>query len=607
MLMRLIRHFNLTKLTGLFILIVIVSKVVSNEGWKGSRDVINGDVRGYYAYLPALLINDDLKFDDLEVYKMKNPGYHVWTSEAEDGTRFVKYTCGMAMMYSPFFIVANSVAEPLGAKADGFSYPYRIALIISSLFYMLIGVVFLTKFLKRYFSDHVVSIALIILFLGTNLFQYETKHLTYSHGYSFALISLFMYASVCWLDKQKIKWAIWMGLSAGLLVLIRPIDILFLSLVVLFGVSSFDNLKDRFSLLWKHKLHVILFVACAFLMIIPQLLYFKYISGSFIFYSYDEESFFFLKPHLYDTLFSFRNGWLIYSPIMVFSIFGLFFVRKKAKEFTWFMLLIPILYYYVISSWWCWWYAGFGNRAFINLYPLLAISLCAFIVWVQSKNRISRWVFNGVIIYLIGLNAFQNYQFEKGIIHWGYMSKDAYVDAWGRSETSQLQSLYLHVPDLQKAKQGRDVVSVPNVNTIRSIKNSFEHVTKADSNYYIYAQSMHPFTGEKSLYYPENTEYIANTKFKVPKNATHIYVSYKLRRNDAVLAVLQGDNHPYYFLSGDIMDLGDGWEKMELFAKLPKERPDIMNFYIWNKGLHEMFLDDLEIEILNFAYKDIEY
>ena len=160
----------LTKITGVFILITILFTIVSQQKWDEYNGVIGADVRGYYAYLPALFINDDLKFEDKEVYKIEH-GYAVWLSEDTTGQRFIKYTCGMSIMYSPFFLTAHGLAESLGAEPDGFSWPYKVGLIISSLFYLIIGIVFLSKLLLRFFDDRVVSVALLILYLGTNLFS----------------------------------------------------------------------------------------------------------------------------------------------------------------------------------------------------------------------------------------------------------------------------------------------------------------------------------------------------------------------------------------------------------------------------------------------------
>jgi hypothetical protein len=606
--MGILRTLSLTKLTGLFIAIVIISKIVANGDWKNDQSIIGGDVRGYYAYLPALFINNDLKFQDLEVYKMTRPGYQVWTKQTKDGTRFIKYTCGMAIMYSPFFFIADALASNLGAAPDGFSWPYRIALIVASIFYLLVGLIFLSKFLLRFFSEYSVSIALIVLFLGTNLYNYETKHLTYSHGYSFALISLFLYAALSWFESFRIRWAIWMGVSFGLMVLIRPIDIIFISFVILYGVTTIVDFKSRLRLLWKYKLHIAVFMLLSFLMVLPQLLYFNYISGNFLFYSYNDESFFFGNPHLYDTLFSFRNGWLIYSPILILAIIGLFFIRKKSNALFSFTIITSITYFYTIASWWCWWYVGFGNRAFINLYPILAIGLCTFIELVNKKGIAIRWALNSIIIGLITLNAFQSYQFENNIIHWGYMSKEAYIDAWGRTQPSQTQQMFLHVPDLEAAKKGENLVSVPNIKILKHIKNNFETDSNTDSLLLLNVQNNDSYSGNRALYYPKMSEYIANTTFTVPENSTHVHISFKVKREDKILAVVEGVDHPFYFLSSEIVTLENDWEQVELFAKLPKDnKVKQLMFYAWNKCLLPVCIDDLEIKLVNFTYNDLEY
>lgn len=607
--MSFLKKNSITKITGVFILLTIIFTIVSQEKWDKPNGVIGADVRGYYAYLPALFIHNDLKFENLEVYKNEK-GYEVWTSRGKDGKTFIKYTSGMAIMYSPFFVVTHSLAESLGAKADGFSYPYKIGLIIASLFYLVIGLIFLSKLLLRYFEDRVVSIALLILYLGTNLFEFSTGHLALSHSYSFALITVFLFCSLKWLDAPKLKWAIWMGISGGLMLLIRPIDIIFLSFIIFVNVNSFESLNSRFKLLWNYRLHALIFMAFVMLILLPQLLYYKHVFGKFIYYSYTKEGFFFLEPHLFDTIFSYRNGWLVYSPIMILAIIGFFFTKRYSKQFTWFSPIAFLVYFYIISSWWCWWYAGFGNRAFINVYPILAVPLCAFIAFALSRKLLVRLGFHVVVLALILFNFFQSYQFENGIIHWGYMSKEAYWDAWGRSHVSQLQELYLRKPDLNHALEGRDVISVPVVDTLLLIDNSFEKLSPSDTSSYPFAQNKVSYTGKKSLFFDEGTAYMLNTKFNVPKETTHIYISYKLRRSDAIVAVLEGsEEKPFYFLSGDIFEVDNGWEKMEMFAPLPREnkdKPDSLTFYLWNKAAKEIYVDDLEIRCFNVSYKEVE-
>ena len=56
-------------------------------------------------------------------------------------------------------------------------------------------------------------------------------------------------------------------------------------------------------------------------------------SGHFIFDPYKGEGFDFLRPNIYKAWFDFANGWLIYTPIMAFSIIGWFILRKQMPGF----------------------------------------------------------------------------------------------------------------------------------------------------------------------------------------------------------------------------------------------------------------------------------
>jgi hypothetical protein len=605
--MRFLQKNSLTKITGAFILFAIVFTIVSQEQWNKDNGVIAADARGYYAYLPALFIHNDLKFENYEDYKI-DKRYEVWVMEDESGTKYIKFTCGMSIMYSPFFLISHGLAESLGEEANGFSYPYKIGLVVSSIFYLFIALLFLSKLLLRYFEDRVVSICLLILFLATNLYVFETEFMTQSHGYSFALLTVFMYSCVKWLDAPKIKWAIWMGITGGLMFLIRPIDIIFLTFILLFNIKSLKDLTERFKLIWTYKLQALLFLGLFLLMIAPQLLYYKHIFGSFIYYSYTKEGFFFLSPHLFDTVFSYRNGWLVYSPVMILSLIGFFFVKRYSKEFSWFSPLAFLIYFYLISAWWCWWYAGFGNRAFINLYPILAIPLCAFISFALSKKLFVRVGLNVLVLSFIVLNVFQSYQFKQRIIHWGSMTKDAYWDAFGRTKNSQLQVLYLRQPDLLEAQKGKNIVSVPVVKTLSSFKNSFEHVKPSDSSYYPYLQDNQGYSSNKALHFKKGIPFMMKTEVTVPKNTTHVFITCKIKRTGEVIAVLDGkEKMPYYFVSEDIVNFDKGWEELKLFAPFPNmNKSQLLYFYLANKSMAEIDIDDLEVKFLSLSYKKVE-
>src|SRR5690606_13971675 len=121
-----------------------------------------------------------------------------------------------------------------GYKQDGFSKPYLVALSMSSLFYLLLALIFLRKTLLLYFSDLVVAITLLVIFFGTNVWNYFTFDACFSHAYSFSVITMFIYTSISWLNTTKRKYALWATLFFGLMILIRPIDIIFIFFPLLF-------------------------------------------------------------------------------------------------------------------------------------------------------------------------------------------------------------------------------------------------------------------------------------------------------------------------------------------------------------------------------------
>ena len=293
---------------------------------------------------------------------------------------------------------------------------------------------------------------------------------------------------------------------------------------------------------------------------------------------------------------------------MILSLIGFLFVKRYAKQFTWFTPLAFLIYFYLISAWWCWWYAGFGNRAFINLYPILAIPLCSLIAYIYSKKRFFRIGLNVFILTFIIFNVFQSYQFEMRIIHWGGMTKDAYWDAFGRTKNSQLQELYLRKPDLLEAQKGKNVVSVPVIKKLSSTTNGFEHVTPSDSSYYPFVRSNRSFSGNKSLYFKKGIPFMMKTKVNIPKNTTHVFVTCKIKKTGEVIAVLDGkEKMPYYFASEEIDGSEKGWEELKLFAPFPKmNTSQLVYFYLANKSMEPIHIDNLKIEFLNMTYKKIE-
>ena len=370
---------------------------------------------------------------------------------------------GMSYLYSPFFLIAHTYASfSPNFVANGFSKPYEFFLSFSSLFYLIIGLFYLRKVLKMFFSERNTALVILLTVLGTNLFYYTTSEPCMSHAYSFSLISIFIYLSIRWHKKQSLKYIIAIGIISGVVVLIRPVNLLIFIFPLLYGVKDLKTLKTNLLLFISNWKQLLLMAIMAFLVILPQLIYWKTQTDTWVFNSYIDEHFYFGNPHLLELLFSYRKGWLLYTPIMILGCIGLLVTFRKNKQVFYPLALLAVIHIYVLSCWWCWWFGGsFGMRPMIDTYPFFALSLGYFIQWIWHKNIVLKAIASFAIFFILGLNLFQTQQRRNLVIHWDSMSKKAYWHNFttlkfsAKKDWETQESLLKH-PNYDKALKGED-------------------------------------------------------------------------------------------------------------------------------------------------------
>lgn len=423
-----------------------------------SLNVIAWDVAGYYSYLPATFIDKDLKLSFITpqnhhaYYGIK----YAYLDDAQ-GHHVFKYPMGMAMLYAPFFFTAHALAGPLGYAPDGYSEIYQIFIEYSGLFYLFFGLLFLRRVLLMYYSEKITALSLFVIFFGTNLLCYSTLDAAMSHSYSFSLFAALIYYVAGYYRSPKLSYMIVAGLLLGLLILVRPPNILFGLLIVLFGVRSASGLKQRLLFMMQHPVHFLALLLVVGLTLLPQFLYWHYVTGHYLVFSYGEEGFFFSKPQLLQCLLGFRKGWLIYSPVFFFALAGLYLMRRQASHvFLPTLLAVLPLYLYIVSSWWCWWYGGsFSLRPMIDLYPLLCFPLAACLAKIASLPETSRRILTGLLVFLVLLNIGQTFQYKYNIIHYDAMTFRAYLNVFGKTERRATDTSLLDHPDYAKALNGQ--------------------------------------------------------------------------------------------------------------------------------------------------------
>lgn len=382
------------------------------------------DALGYYMYLPAVFIYGDLT--QLHWLPQIDARYHVTggqlyqANRCKNGNYAGKYLGGVAILQMPFFLIGHLVARSGGYATDGFSAPYQYAVLFGAVLYGIAAIFLLRKVLRRYFSDAATAWALLLMTLATNLIQYVSVDSAMSHAFIFPLYALVLHASIKWHEQPRRAWAFLTGYLIGLATICRPTEAIMLFIPLLWNTHTPEAARQKWAQTRRHAGHVALALAGGVAGILPQLIYWKTVTGAWV---YDVGSKWnFLNPY-FRVLFGWENGWLVYTPVTAFFLLGLFFIRRYPFRKS--VLSFCLLNIWIVIAWADWRYgATYSTRALVQSYPVFALPFAAVLERILASKW--RYAFYPLAAYLVFVNLFQLDQYDKTILHFRDMNMRYY-------------------------------------------------------------------------------------------------------------------------------------------------------------------------------------
>jgi hypothetical protein len=580
---------------GVTIVLLAVYRLFSINSFE-----IAWDVLGYYLPLPALFIYNDFFLNDITWLKELNAnnelsGTLYMISELPSGQNIYFFLFGMSFFYAPFFFIGHFFATVFGFETNGFSTPYQVSLVVGGIVYMAIGLIYFYENLKHFLPEKIAILCLLCVVFGTNYIHHLSLKNLEPVTVLFLLVNIILYYSFLWHKNQKRTYIIYIAIAFSLMALTKPSEVFILLVPVLYGIYNWQSLLAKWHLVVTNKNQILIGILVCLVVASPQLLYWYYTTNQIIVDSYQNPGvgLDFRKPYILEVLFSFRKGWLVYTPIMLFSLLGFYQLYHKKKEIFYSFLFYFLLSFYVISSWTEWWYgAGFSLRPMITLYPILAINMGLFFQTIlSSKKKLITISYTVLVVALVSLNQFQWWQFKQFIIHPYLTTKSYYIDSFFKTDPLTINKKLLLVErDFSGSmyfKNKEDYSIIKQEFSDAQINNINESVFTLEKDKEFGLTLTHPFNNLTSK---DHIWIVVNFDYSI--------ISEENTLNTIFVATMEREEGVYGYFAKEINSVDTlGWQhfQMEYLTPPIRNKKDILKLYFWNRPKLKGYIKNFEV------------
>ncbi len=419
----------------LFVLLFVISLPAVTARLYSSDEV------EYFSYLRSLWFDHDVSFENEYRYFYdhgiaQTPDFHQTFLELETATgRRINYgTIGCAILWAPFYAVADMIARVIRAAGgtvavDGYSKPYLAAVAYGSAFYGFAAVVLGIAAARRLIGTHALSSGLAV-WLGTPLLFYMYVAPPFSHACSAFAVALFV---TVWLNARQswtVSGAVLLGLTGALMAMVREQDLLIALGPVVDFLLAWAKGTGKLQEL-RHTAAVAAAGALAFLVgYLPQLIAYQALNGAPRPSPLVMRKMFWHAPHALQVLADPEHGWLFWTPLALLALIGLvqFAVRPMAiggenantptdlRQIGLCLLLMVALQVYVSGAVESWTVAGaFGQRRFVAMTVFLIMGLAA--LQSRTTSRGTRIVMSTLIAIAVWWNVALTAEFGTGMMN----------------------------------------------------------------------------------------------------------------------------------------------------------------------------------------------
>ncbi len=573
---------------------------------------IKSDGKAYYGYLPAVFIYDDLQYNFIDSYENRyySTGYVDFRREIDGRYANIAFV-GLAVLWIPFFLLAHIVSLLAGFPADGYSLLYQLSVVFAAFFYLLIGLIYLRKFLRLYQIKHwIISTVHIFMVFGTPIYMYALHEAAFTHVYTFSLIIIFFYYTRLYFLHLKAKHFYAAITLLSFIVLIRPTNMMTIAAVP-FLAGNLKMLTEGILSTFKHYRRIILGLLIVLAVLSIQFTLWYLQTGKIFAYTYTDEglTWNFFDPQIINILFSYKKGFFLYTPLAFISLIGFMPLFRRNKFAAWSLLGFIVLFVYILSTWSHWWFGrSFGNRGLLDFMAVFAI-LLAFALSIKSTALRASIITLSLLFVVV--NQIQAYQYRQYILYWD-MDKESYWQVFLKTDEKYEGLLWKDRKKFDKeytveeltnqfSGPGSNLVSVDFEQPSDVAQNKIPCLTdeKAyEGNYSFMLNQKCPYSPGFHIFVDSLTE---GSNINV---TTEFYFYSEENLDDNPFSVVftiqnKEDLLNYITLESEKIEAAAGkWHKIAFSRTITEKFPDkenILKGYIWYRGKTQLYIDGLQM------------
>lgn len=392
----------------------------------------------YFAGLRSVYFDRDIHYANEYAYFIgRDPVAHAglrpfMQNPTPTGYRFNDAPIGTALMWAPFYVAADGfviVARMLGAAVprDGYSWPYVWAVCLASLLWGTWGLCISYRLCRVYVGRADATLGVLAVWFASPVVFYLYITPAMSHANSLFAVALFLWV---WHHSRghrtSFEWVA-LGASAGLMVLVRELNWLFLlvvavdELVRVFRPERLQAVSPRdddgpppLRTLVQRAPGYLMFGLTVAVLVAPQFYVYSTLNGTLGPTPFIVEKFSMVPAHAVDVLFSGFHGLFSWHPVTFVGVVGLLLLMRRVPMLAVALAVVFFAQVLVIGSYETWWGgASFGARRFVNCTSIFALGVS--VVLGQLRGVPSR-IAGALVVVLIFWNFGLAVQYSVGLI-----------------------------------------------------------------------------------------------------------------------------------------------------------------------------------------------